>query len=779
MRRPFRALLKLILTISMVLVICILNAGAFRQSSLVRLDTVQQGPVNLDFEQGDIGQLPVGWASPTRSLGYEAKLIEEGSRTGKKCVLLYSDPDASSSNQRFGNVMQAIDAKPYRGKRIRFKGSVRMEGSDGKARAQLWFRVDLKENKRGFFDDMGDRPITSGEWKDYEIVGDIDEEAAVINIGMILLGKGKAWLDNTSIENLGTVVVLKEPPRALDARGLENLRAFTRLLGYIRHFHPSDEAAAADWDLIAVEGMRTIESAKSPEDLAKKLEELFRPLAPTVRVFLTGEKPPAIQELSSPPNLSSLKIVSWRHKGFGSKVITQHNPYSSERMRKDLPEGIPAAKAIGADRLFTTDLGGGVSAVVPLELFADENGTLPHASKKTEYEKTSLVKYNGNDRTTRLADVALAWNILQHFYPYFDVVKTDWQMALKQALLSAATDQDEKAFLRTLQRMIAELKDGHGNVFHPSISGFHSIPMIWDWVEEKLVITHVAANGAEGLQPGDIVLSVNGKPSNESLAEEEAFISSATKQWCRYKALEELRKGNKDSEVKLEVQTLSGERKAITLRRSLVVNEISEPRPAKISEVKQGIFYVNIDRINDEDFKSALPQLEKAKGIVFDLRGYPNNVSPLIIHHLIDKPVNSARWNVPVITAPDQKAISEYDTSGRWTLEPKEPRLKAKIAFITDGRAISYAESYMGIIEAYKLAEIVGEPTAGTNGDINPFTLPGGYKVIWTGMKVLKHDGSQHHGIGILPTVPVSRTLKGVTEKRDEQLEAAIAVVSH
>jgi len=45
-------------------------------------------------------------------------------------------------------------------------------------------------------------------------------------------------------------------------------------------------------------------------------------------------------------------------------------------------------------------------------------------------------------------------------------------------------------------------------------------------------------------------------------------------------------------------------------------------------------------------------------------------------------------------------------------------------------------------------------------------------------MKVLKHDGSRHHGIGIQPTVPVSRTLKGVTEGRDELLERAIAVVS-
>jgi hypothetical protein len=60
----------------------------------------------------------------------------------------------------------------------------------------------------------------------------------------------------------------------------------------------------------------------------------------------------------------------------------------------------------------------------------------------------------------------------------------------------------------------------------------------------------------------------------------------------------------------------------------------------------------------------------------------------------------------------------------------------------------------MGIVEYFKLAAIVGEPTAGTNGNVNPFRLPGGYTVSWTGMKVLKHDGSQHHGIGILPPSP-------------------------
>src|ERR1019366_842043 len=72
---------------------------------------------------------------------------------------------------------------------------------------------------------------------------------------------------------------------------------------------------------------------------------------------------------------------------------------------------------------------------------------------------------------------------------------------------------------------------------------------------------------------------------------------------------------------------------------------------------------------------------------------------------------------------------------------------------------------------------IVGGPTAGTNGNVNPFKLPGGFTLTWTGMKVLKHDGSQHHGIGIRPTVPVSRTRKGVAEGKDEILLRGVEVV--
>lgn len=45
------------------------------------------------------------------------------------------------------------------------------------------------------------------------------------------------------------------------------------------------------------------------------------------------------------------------------------------------------------------------------------------------------------------------------------------------------------------------------------------------------------------------------------------------------------------------------------------------------------------------------------------------------------------------------------------------------------------------------------------------------------GVKVLKHDGSQHHGIGIAPTVPIEPTAQGIAEGRDEVLEKAVEVL--
>uniref|UniRef100_A0ACD5GQA7 S41 family peptidase n=1 Tax=Desertifilum tharense IPPAS B-1220 TaxID=1781255 RepID=A0ACD5GQA7_9CYAN len=102
---------------------------------------------------------------------------------------------------------------------------------------------------------------------------------------------------------------------------------------------------------------------------------------------------------------------------------------------------------------------------------------------------------------------------------------------------------------------------------------------------------------------------------------------------------------------------------------------------------------------------------------------------------------------------------------------------ESKPSFLVDGRAMSQTETWLGIIDRYKLGDIVGSTTAGTNGNMNGFRLPSGITILWTGMKVYKHDGSQHHLVGFQPTVAVSRTIQGVRDRKDELVERAIEVL--
>jgi len=573
----------------------------------------------------------------------------------------------------------------------------------------------------------------------------------------------------------GPSVTSPEGPRPLTEQGMRNAIAFTRLLGYVRHFHPSDQAAAADWDTLAVEGMRQIEPCEGPDQLAKALDAYFRSVAPTMQVFPNGTQPAAPTGLAPPEGAAGLKLVSWLHLGAGQLRKEDATIYRSERTY----EAVATVAPIGSepDQIFSADLGGGVTARVPLELYADATGTLPHRSPPTPAVPDKLQvaadnQFSGNDRATRLAAVALAWNAFQHFYPYFDVVETDWPHALVAALTSAATDTDEGAFVDTLRRLVTALHDGHGRVNHPRlIDRSHALPLAWALVEDKLVITHVVGQAADaGFKPGDSVIEVDGESIEKTLARMRTLISSATPQYVRHIVARELRSGPDGSVVRLKVQSQDGKLREGVLRR-IASGAADEPRPATVAELEPGISYVDLDRAIEVDFKAALPQLAEAKAVIFDFRGYPKMFE--FLDHLSDQTMQCAVWQVPIITRPDRLDAPEYYTS-RWDVTPMAPRLKGHLIFLIDGRAISAAETAMGIVEAYRLADIVGEPTAGTNGNVNPFTVPGGYVLSWTGMRVLKHDGSRHHGVGILPTHPVSRTIKGITERRDEILEKAL-----
>lgn len=740
---------------------------------------------NPSFEAGAEGEAPPGWhgsisatpGGPSSGSDFVSRIDREQPRHGSASVRLESTT-ATPDEQQFGTVTSSVDAAPYRGRRIRLTGSVRAD-APAPTHVGLWLRVDRPERRPGFFDNMSGRPIRSTNWADYTIEADIAADAERIAFGLLLAGPGRAWLDDVRLEVIGAArsagtgglpppqrpraepVPADERARAVADRAVQNFAAFAELYGIVRYFHPSDEAAAADWDRIAMLGVEQVESARTPAELAARLRALFRPLGSAIEIS-AGARRGRWQAPARPAGSGG--AVRWRHVGLGDHG--NNSVYNSSRID---------VESISAEDVVDVRLEGGVSARVPLVLWRDAQGrttpggagTLPASRKPADFVPA------GFDRTTRLAAVIEAWAALQHGYPYFDVVPVDWEQQLGDSLRQAALDADDRAFHRTLRRMVGTLQDGHGNVAYP-VAHSGVLPVAWAEAEGSLVITAVG-EAVQGLSPGDVVTHVGGRSAEEMMA---ALLPmhSGSRQWTRHRARAEALLGPAGESVELRVSGRGGgSRTAVLTYRPLAGGSfVPPPKPEPIAALAPGILYVDLDRTNDAALEARASELAAARGIVFDVRGYPR-AGPEFLRHIARGPFQSALFEAPVYLRPNREGVTFDD--GGWNMLPQTPAWTQNVAFITDGSAISYAESILGLVRANGFGDIVGEPTAGANGNITWQTLPGGYRIIWTGMRVRNRDGSRHHVHGVQPTVPVSPTLAGIRAGRDEMLERALALV--
>jgi len=723
---------------------------------------------NLDFEQGTVDSLPPTWrAASALARGFQVTTTDRSPHGGRFAGLIRRDTLLYSYDS--GALSKKIDARPYRGHRVRLSGWLRHESRRQIGSANLYLRVYGEGGSDRLAVATDQEAVRTGEWVERQISGEVAADADSISFGAFLDREGLAYVDDVSLTLLGPSGEGDQPPRSLTRRGEQNLVALARLLGYVRHFHPSDESATADWDRFAIAAVDEVENARTPAELAATLERLFRPIAPTVRV---ADRPLPQLDVAGlmPPGARPACTTGWWHHGWGGGVPP--SVYYDRRPRNPIGAVSDSVAPIGAE--VNRSLGGGVWCSVPLSLYADSTGTLPRGTLAArQWQRPEGWLPSGGDRATRLADVILFWNIPQHFYPYFDVVGTDWLAQLAPTLRSAARDRDGASFETTLRRLVATLHDGHGNA--SSANAPSLMPLRWRFFGDHLVVTCVDSTRTGRIRAGDEVVALADRPLATWVEQVAPLASGATPQYLREAVCVQLQLSQRTDTVAVDLRTPEGRR-----YRERVPGRVRywpmALRPDSIAALRPGVMYVDLHRITDADFQRALPSLVDAKGVIFDLRGYPWRISTVVLSHLTDTTLTCARWHIPIVTRPDREDMT-FDFSN-WPVPPQAPRIRARVAFLIDGSAISYAETYLGIVEHYHLAELVGESTAGTNGNIVTTRLPGKYDVVFTGMKVLKHDGSRHHGVGILPTVPVSPTIAGIAAGRDEQLEKAIKVVS-
>jgi erythromycin esterase len=138
------------------------------------------------------------WQIPAamRALGYSAEPHQDGCHSTSCTVLV--PPDAVSPNA-FGNLTQNLDATPYQGRKVTLSAWIRVEGLTGD-HAQMWLRVVRRGRQLAFYDDMGDRPIASPEWRRYGISGEVTPDAQSIQMGVLSFGRARVWVDGVQLD---------------------------------------------------------------------------------------------------------------------------------------------------------------------------------------------------------------------------------------------------------------------------------------------------------------------------------------------------------------------------------------------------------------------------------------------------------------------------------------------------------------------------------------------------------------------------------------------------
>ncbi len=195
------------------------------------------------------------------------------------------------------------------------------------------------------------------------------------------------------------------------------------------------------------------------------------------------------------------------------------------------------------------------------------------------------------------------------------------------------------------------------------------------------------------------------------------------------------------------------------------------------------IGYVDLDRLQVTQVDSMFEMFKNTKAIIFDMRGYPNGTAWNIAPRLNKKgtKIYGALFNKPLVST--DELSDEYKTELSYTFyqsipETDKPAYTGKTVVLIDERAISQAEHTCLFFESVTDVTFIGSPTAGANGDVTNFVIPGNISISLTGQSVRHVDGRQLQRIGILPDIEITPTIEGIRSGKDEVLERAIEFVN-
>jgi C-terminal processing protease CtpA/Prc len=425
-------------------------------------------------------------------------------------------------------------------------------------------------------------------------------------------------------------------------------------------------------------------------------------------------------------------------------------------------------------------LGDGAFAQIRKGSYAAEGGG--QAPSPVPLVEARYPEMTAPDLPYRLLAAFRIWSVIDDFYPYKGLIG-DWDAVLREYIPRFEDAEGEDAYAAAVLEMIAHVDDGHtGASGHPGAArlfGAAFVPLRVERVENAFVVTEKYDPAAPG-SIGDVVVSVDGEPLDARVQRLWKYVTASTRTARTNRVAAVALRGPAKSVAQLGLRGADGTTHVLAVPRMQTL----APRPPAAAPYRLldgNIGYVDLRLLETTQVYAMFDALMKTKAIVFDMRGYPNGTAWPIAARINTR---HALYGASFRRAQLGGAATAEETPSRGyyfdqTL-PKttKPLYTGKVVVLIDNRAISQAEHTCLFFEQAAGATFAGSPTAGANGDVTNFPLPGGFTVRFSGHDVRHADGRQLQRVGIQPDIRVEPTIAGLRAGKDEVLERAIAYVN-
>jgi carboxyl-terminal processing protease len=515
--------------------------------------------------------------------------------------------------------------------------------------------------------------------------------------------------------------------------------------GFLKYFHPA-MCCNTNWDDKLIEVLQQLDTAQAGDNLDAEVEYLLRAAHHTTIATTATLKP-------------SQSYTSFDREPYGSTRASiamdfswMSNPFISVHLQGQL-------------QYFTT-------IKTPfenyyLQLRSDSLSRVPTFANERLEPDSLLNTYQ------RVLGLARLWNFVEYFYPYKHLLDEPWDSVLVKFIPTFIAATTDGQYTEAVLRLRTRLHDTHTVVRSSGSSSFfgtYYVPVPLTYIEGKVVIEQ--SSQQVGVQRGDILISLNGL-SVDSLVYNLGQYLGASNESVKYHIVaSNLLRYSKVSTATLELLSTGGIKRVVVQCAPPNKYKYDALKPKPTVHVIDGIeklLYIDFTRITQQQIYPTLDTLMQHRGVVFDLRGYPDWILYPIMNQLADPTpfvfIHSPNYRFPGFA-------SEYVVSCGL-----KRRYMGKVVVLVNEQTISRAEFTAMALQTIPGMKTVGSQTAGTDGDVRRINLPGGVTMMITGNGIYYPNKENTQRIGVHIDVVAKPTIAGIRAERDEVLEKGIEVL--